>query len=53
VQLSLPLKKVLFGAVMVAGAVALGTGGVSIVVGHSSPWAFVRGTSFVLWGLSH
>ena len=51
-QLSWPLKKVLFGAVMVAGAIALGTGGFSIVVGHSSPWAFVWDTSFVLWGMA-
>jgi hypothetical protein len=50
-NLKLPLKRMLFGAGMVTGAIALGTGGVSIAAGHSSPWAFVWGTSFVLWGL--
>lgn len=48
----LPLKKALFGTCMVTGAIALGTGGFSIASGHSSPWAFVWGSSFVLWGMA-
>ena len=51
-NLKLPLKRVLFGAVMVTGAIALGTGGFSIASGHSSPWAFIWDTSFVLWGMA-
>jgi hypothetical protein len=51
-NLKLPLKKMLFGAGMVTGAIGLVTGGVSIAAGHSSPWAFVWGTSFVLWGMA-
>jgi hypothetical protein len=51
-NLKLPLKKVLFGAGMIVGAIALGTGGFSIAAGHSSPWAFVWDASFVLWGMA-
>jgi hypothetical protein len=51
-NLKLPLKKVVFGASMVTGAIALGTGAYSIVAGHSSPWAFVWDTSFVFWGMA-
>jgi len=40
-----------FIAAMVAGAFALGMGGFSIAVGHSSPWAFVWDTAFVFWGM--
>ena len=51
-NLKLSLKKVLFGAGMATGGIAVGTGGFSIAAGHSSPWAFVWGTSFVLWGMA-
>ena len=51
-NLKLSLKKLVFNAAMVAGAIALGMGSFSIAVGHSSPWAFVWDTGFVLWGLA-
>jgi hypothetical protein len=50
-NLKLSLKKVVFIAAMVVGAIALGTGGSSIALGHSSPWAFGWDTCFVFWGM--
>jgi hypothetical protein len=47
-----PFKKALFGAGMITGAIAFGTGGFSIATGHSSAWAFVGDASFVLWGMA-
>jgi hypothetical protein len=51
-NLKLSLKKVVFIAAMVTGAIALGIGSFSIAVGHSSPWAFVWDTGFVFWGMA-